>query len=191
MNKSIKKGLHLLLIVASLFLGYQIVKSIKDPIDFQKQKAKRDNVLRERLLNIRKAQITYRDAKKGFCKDIDELVSFVLSDSIKAIKQIGDENDTSVVVVKEIIWSKVSHEIFPKKTEEEIKELKFVPFTDNQNVIEMSAGVIEKSRIQVPVFEAKVRADVLYNGLDDRFYDHRHYIQVGSMEDANINGNWQ
>ena len=61
-----------------------------------------------------------------------------------------------------------------------IDSLAYVP-PINKLQFELRAGVINKSKIDVPVFEAR----------DPDPYDKRRTLIIGSMTEANLNGNWQ
>ena len=61
-----------------------------------------------------------------------------------------------------------------------IDSLAYVP-PINKVKFELRAGVINKSKIDVPVFEAK----------DPKPYDITKPLVIGSMIEANLNGNWQ
>ena len=61
-----------------------------------------------------------------------------------------------------------------------IDSLAYVPF-GNGVKFELSAGTINKSKITVPVFEAK----------DPKPYDPNDPLVIGSMFEAHLNGNWQ
>ena len=61
-----------------------------------------------------------------------------------------------------------------------IDSLAYVPPV-NKLKFEMRAGVVNKSKIDVPVFEAR----------DPSPYDPQNTLIIGSMLEANLNGNWQ
>ena len=61
-------------------------------------------------------------------------------------------------------------------------------------LFDLGSGIIERNGVKVPVFEASAAdKDVLY-GIDSRFdtyIDQHHKIQVGSLTEPKISGNWQ
>ena len=76
-----------------------------------------------------------------------------------------------------------------------------VPYAQNNEKFELKADIIDKSGYKAPVFEAKVKKDVvLYDqpkDLVDREKAHQSVeevngdeIKVGSLTDVSTNGNW-
>ncbi|MDE5706722.1 MAG: hypothetical protein K2H69_00860, partial [Alistipes sp.] len=93
----------------------------------------------------------------------------------------------------------------PKKlTVEEVRELRYVPFTDNRTEFELEAGMITtESKVVIPVVECRIpyrmfldtvrfRQEVI-NLIDDQENNFDNYggIKFGSMEKGNNEaGNW-
>ena len=72
------------------------------------------------------------------------------------------------------ILDSLFHENYP------IDSIGYVPFGDGIK-FKLSAGTINKSKINVPVFEAR----------DPKPYDPTDPLTIGSMTEAHLNGNWQ
>ena len=81
------------------------------------------------------------------------------------------------------------------------KSMMNVPFAQNNETFEMKADIIEKSGYNAPVFEAKVKKDVvLYDQPEDLLEKEKAYqsveevngdeIKVGSLTEVSTNGNW-
>ena len=54
-----------LLVLASVLLVYMCYRSIMNPMEFDKEKDIRDKAVIARLVDIRKAQIAYKETKSG------------------------------------------------------------------------------------------------------------------------------
>ena len=76
-----------------------------------------------------------------------------------------------------------------------------VPYAQNDEKFEMKADIIDKSGYKAPVFEAKVKKNVvLYDQPQDLVEKENSYqsveevngteIKVGSLTDVSTNGNW-
>ena len=72
-----------------------------------------------------------------------------------------------------------------------IDSLAHVPFHAEAKFI-LRAGVINKSKIDEPVFEAKAKKEHFLNGLNKTLIQSSAKdLMIGSMTAANLNGNWQ
>ena len=72
----------------------------------------------------------------------------------------------------------------------DLNTLSKIPFTEKQYNID--ANVIEKSKVNVQVFEISAVFKDVFNGLDaeNKKYDLNSLLKVGSMTEASLNGNW-
>jgi hypothetical protein len=78
-----KNFLQIVLIIVALGLAYLIYKSIQDPIDFEKAREQRYAATIQRLKDIRKAQLAYKDVYGKFTGSWDTLIDFVKNDSVR------------------------------------------------------------------------------------------------------------
>ena len=89
-----KLALNLLLVVAIAGLAFICVRSILDPIEFSEQRSAREKAIIQRLIDIRTAQIAFRDRNMGqYTDNFDELISFVKNDSLPFVKKVGELSD--------------------------------------------------------------------------------------------------
>ena len=72
-----------------------------------------------------------------------------------------------------------------------VDSLRIIPFSDG-NEFKMKAGVIEKNKVNVNVFEASAKFEDVYNGLDTKNenIDLKDVLKVGSMTEPITTGNW-
>lgn len=192
------KSLQLLLVVilacSALGLAYLDYKSIKDPIDFQRERDMRYAKVIERLKDIREAQLAYKSVNGAYCDSFDSLLEFVKNDSFPVIKAIGTVPDTLSedsaillgIVSRDTVMIPVGDSVFSKRYLKEryglftLDSLPFVPFTDAAK-FRMEAGHIEKNNVTVPVFVAE----------DSKPYDPKLIYRVGSMTEPITTGNWE
>ena len=72
-----KLGIQIVLWITSIFFAYKIYDSISGPIKFNQTKNERYAKVIDRLKDIRKSQIAYKDVKGAFSNNFDSLVKFV------------------------------------------------------------------------------------------------------------------
>src|SRR5690606_10123628 len=77
-------------------LSFFIYKSIQRPIQFEKAKKERYDVTVERLKDIRKAELAYKNVYGKFTGSWDTLINFIKHDSVVTIRKIGELNDSMV-----------------------------------------------------------------------------------------------
>tara|TARA_Y100000814_G_scaffold240393_1_gene184805 strand:- start:477 stop:1112 length:636 start_codon:yes stop_codon:yes gene_type:complete len=184
-QKSVKITFSLLILILSTLL----IKIILDPIKFENETNYRYDFIKDKLIDIRSAQLAYKEKTGQFTNDFDELIMFVKTDSFVLVQKTDTLVEYYNTVYRETQFKdtmlidtlgKVSilDSLFTKQYP--IDSLAYVP-PINKVKFELRAGVINKSKIDVPVFEAK----------DPKPYDITKPLVIGSMIEANLNGNWQ
>jgi hypothetical protein len=202
------------LAIVCIVLAYLIYQSIQRPISFEKEKKARYEDTIERLKDIRKAQIAYKDVYGRFTGSWDTLINFVKYDKVKVVRKIGNITDSMLekgitekkalqmgLITRDTIRESVLSTIFNE--DYKIDELKYIPVPDTVAEFQLGANVIATgSGIRVPVFEAKAHNNIILRGLDyqlrinlnDQRRIQQKYpgLKVGSLEEANNNaGNWE
>lgn len=205
-----KTAIQIALWLLSFFFAYMIYKSISEPIEFKKVKEERYEAVIAKLKDIRDAQEAHRTVTGKFASDFDALVKFV--DTAKFT--ITQQRDSSYMAYDEVYkidmlkevkiidtlgFKAVKDSIF--KSSERYKTMMNVPFAENNAKFEMEAKILDKEGYKAPVFEAKVKKDViLYDQPENlRIQENQmisvdevngQYIIVGSLSDVSTNGNW-
>ena len=89
-----KLVVNLILLLCVCGLGYICVGSIMGSINFGKVREAREKEIIARLIDIRTAQVAFREQNKGqYTDSFDELISFVKNDSIPFVKKVGELTD--------------------------------------------------------------------------------------------------
>ena len=60
MNRKVILAINVALSIVAVFLVFKIYRLIMEPIEFEKMRDKRFEVVKESLINIREAQLAYR-----------------------------------------------------------------------------------------------------------------------------------
>ncbi len=91
-----KTVVKILLGIAILFLVYLCIMSIVTPIQFENTRAAREQAVVKQLIDIRKAQLEYRDQHNRFVSDLDSLVDFVRDGKKKIVLKEGTLSDAQL-----------------------------------------------------------------------------------------------
>ena len=205
--------LMLVLWIIIAYLGYQTFNSIYEPIQFNKTKNKRYKQVISSLIDIRDAQLAYRQVTGKFADSFDNLVKFIDTAQFTITQRrdssIVDEELTKryggVTTYKEIVlvdtlgFVPVKDSLF--KTSNRYKTMMNVPVAEEDAKFQLKAGILEQNDIKIPVFEASVKKDViLFDQPKDLVIQENQVIsvdgvngdalKVGSMDEVNTSGNW-
>ncbi len=88
-----KIALKILLVAAVLLLAYMCYRSIMEPIEFDKKQKVRETAIEHRLIDIRKAQIEYKNRKGRHAANFDELSKFLKEDKLSFVVKEGVLSD--------------------------------------------------------------------------------------------------
>jgi len=194
------------------FLGFKTYTSIFDPIKFNKEKTKRYTEVIASLIDIRDAQLAHRQVTGTFAKDFNALVKFVdtaeytitqrkdssVVDEVLT-KRYGVDTTKDIVVIDTLGFVPVKDSLFKKSTR--YKTMMNVPTTDNAK-FKLEAGYLEQNNINIPVFQASVKKNVILGDLDKDLLMQENQVistvvgvkgdalKVGSMESVETGGNW-
>ncbi len=210
---TLKPVLYVILPIAILVLSYLIYKGIDRPIQFDKEKAVRYELVKQNLIDIRTAQEAFIKVHGIYAENFDTLIYCVKNDSLPNVRAIGSVPDSLLekgwtekraveegIIIRDTILEPILASIFSKSYP--IDSLRFVPFTQNKE-FEMERGIVETgSRVKVQVFEARAPFSWWLEGLDEqliinlneqrRLNNQYEGLKVGSLTEANNNaGNWE
>ena len=89
-----KKLVNIVLVLCVAGLGYICVGSIMGSINFGKERELREKQVIARLIDIRTAQVAFRDQNKGqYTDNFDELIEFVKTGKLPFVKKVGELTD--------------------------------------------------------------------------------------------------
>ena len=95
-----KVTLKILLAAAVVLLVYMCYKSVTGPIEYDDQKTIRDNAIIARLIEIRKAQIEYKNMYKTHAGSFDDLEKFLNTDKLPFLIKEGVLTDEQLELSK-------------------------------------------------------------------------------------------
>lgn len=208
--QKVKPILVIVFALLSIFLGYKIYKSINAPIEFNKVRQERFSQVISKLKDIRDAQEAYKTVNGKYADTFNSLIQFIDtgnytitsqrdSSFMKFDRAYGIELQQDTTIIDTLGQVKVKDSLFG--ADSRYKTMMDVPYAQNDEKFEMKADIIDKSGYKAPVFEAKVKKNVvLYDQPEDllaRENSHNSVeevngteIKVGSLTDVSTNGNW-
>jgi hypothetical protein len=189
------------------------VQSILTPIDFTKQLELREDAIVERLINIRDAQIGYRNSHGVYAANFEELQKFLNETKLPFLIKEGELTDdqlkeglTEQEAVKKGIIKRDTNWVLAKDTilgvNYDVASIGKVPGFETHMFRLDTATISSTSGYTVPVFECTVPYDVYLGDLDpqllfnlkDKNSKLNRYLglRVGSITEINNNaGNWE
>lgn len=207
-----KVTLKILLAVAVVLLAYMCYRSIMGPIEFKDERDRRENLIKARLIDIRKAQIEYKNIHKVHAANFDELSKFLKDEKLPFLIKDGVLTDEQLekgmtekeavkkgLIRRDTVWVTAVDTLFGKGYN--VDDLRNVPGANVQFTMD-TATLTSGSGYTVKVFQCGVLYDdylgdlnkqEVYN-LKDKASKMGKYagLRVGSVEEINNNaGNWE
>lgn len=194
---AVKISAFSVLLLFSILMLFKIYGTFSDRISFDKTLSNRETIVKNKLLDIRTAELYYLEANNKYCNDWDELIRFYKEDSIKIVKYLVNKNDTAAVnlaikngeALEQIEMVPALNKAFPNR-KIKLDNLPFVPFSNNP--FELNAGVIDKNGRNIHVFEVKTTKYEFVKELLTlpENFDKSKSLIVGSMREPTTEGNW-
>jgi hypothetical protein len=200
-----KTIIQIILGVIVVVLAYLLYDSLMEPIRFNKAVEYRNELVVQRLKDIRELQVAYKDRYGRYSGGFDTLINFYKNDSLKIVKQVGSWDD-SLAVAKKLVYTDtiriaVKDSLFRNVEGFIIDSLAMVPLVHEPFQLQ-AISYMSISKVVIPLFEASVHNDVYLKGLDrqaivnlnDEQENMNKYpgLKVGSVTQPNNNaGNWE
>ena len=196
----------ILLLAASVYLGYLIYNGVMEPIKFNQDKKVRYAKVINNLKVIRDAQIKYSEVKGKFAPNKAELIRFIENDSLAIVETYSKDTVISVGggITKNTSIKKTRvtgyDQIKDFFKDVDYKEVFKVPGTNKEFKIE--TGEIEKvAGLMVPVFIAKTDKASILEGMNPSLIKQElealeadqikgEFVSVGSLSEVSTGGNW-
>ena len=206
--KKIKPILNLVLWALIIFLGYMTYESIAGELRFKKIKDDRYQVVVNRLIDIQKAEVAYKDVNGTYTDKYDNLIRFIdtakvpiterrdstVLDEEKTKRFNGIEYFKTLIVVDTLDYYSVKDSLFKNV---DYKNIMNIGVGEPGAKFELKAGSID----DIPVFEASVDKSIILFDQDKNLVSNEKQtvsvdgvngpkIVVGSMNEVKTTGNW-
>lgn len=192
--------LQIVLFLVIIVLAYLVYQSINKPLEFNKEKDKRELAVVQDLKDIRSGQLMYKKLHDGYASNLDTLMMFLRDGEIPIVKQTQDPDDTTMTIkINDTIgYIGVADSLY-QYAGFNLDSLPYIPQTGV--FYEMSAGEIETGGMKVQVFEVLAPYALILKGTDSQLIvnlikskeeiDRYPGLKVGSMTEASTDGNWE
>ena len=210
-----KVTLKILLAAAVVVLAYMCYVSIITPINFDKEKEAREKAIIARLIDIRKAQIEYKNMYNRHAANFDELGKFLKEDKIPFLIKEGVLTDEQLeqgmteqeavkkgLIRRDTVWVLAKDTILGANYN--VADMRYVPNVPGEKIeFKMDTATLTSgSGYQIKVFVCEVPfasylrdmdAQLTYNLIDKAQKQNKFPgLRVGSLEEINNNaGNWE
>ena len=187
--------LRIILNIAIVILGCLCVMSIVTTIEFEEKRLEREKLSIKNLMDIRKAEIAYKDQKGFYTANADTLIDFIQNGKVAIVRKEGTLTDEqlkagltekkAVAIVnkgneKEIIanglenfrrdtsYISVYESLFAEDyTIDKLEQIVIIPFSNGQKFeFDTSMFTNEASGITIPLFEARAPYDSYLHDLN-------------------------
>ena len=200
------KQIALILIPLNIILAYFVFNSIDSEIEFQKVAKVRITENVQKLKDLRQVQIAYKKVNNTYASNFESLLDFLENDSMPIVKAIGEtpdsltdaqalelgiiSRDTTYVLAKETVFEEAYLNTRNEKYPLNLTTLTNIPHS--KELYSVNAGMVEKGKVTVQVFEISTTYAAVFTGLDaeNKSYELNNLLKVGSMDEASLNGNW-
>lgn len=193
-----KTALSVVLVLVIGYLAYLLVMSIREPIEFRKEKDRREARVVERLKQIRTAQEFYRTITGSFAPDFDTLEHVLKTGQFQIVAILGNPDDPTFDrhhLQYDTTYFSAYDSI--RAIGINLDSLRYVPFSDGKT-FSITADTLTYQQTKVNVVEVGVRrrdfmgpyADIRFSKFDNR-YDPNSWIKFGDLNTPNIAGNWE
>lgn len=183
------------------------------PIEFKQAKDAREKAIIARLIDIRKAQVEYKNVHNAYAAKFTELESFLNDEKLPFLIKEGVLTDDQLedgmtekeavkkgIIRRDTFWVTAKDTLFGKNYD--ASHLGDVPLVENLKFDMDTATLTSGSGYTVKVFECKVAFNDFLKGLDPQLVynmvdkakklDRFPGLRVGSLTEINNNaGNWE
>ena len=207
--KALRLGIQLVLLVGVVFLAYMVYNSVMEPVRYEQTRSDREQIIINKLMNIKELQIEYKIIHGTYAGSFDTLKKFYNEGTMPIVLKIGTNDtlteeralelglisrDTSYISIKDTLLKNVENF--------NIETIDIVPFTNGKVKFYLKDTTVTRANFEVPVFMVTAHmkdylADVeqqelLKNDLilipeEGKFPG----LQLGSLEEPSTDGNWQ
>lgn len=144
--------LNVILVAAAVLLSWMCYESVQIPVQFKADVAKRDEVVIQRLKDIRTLQELHRDLYQNYCGNWADLIKFAKTDSVKICQKIGTLTDEQLAngLKEKDAWEYLCN---PKKYAKEIEKFGLSKETFSRDTVKVNVLDNDSSLMSRNVWE--------------------------------------
>ncbi len=194
-----KYVIRLVLAVVIGFLGYALYDSIMEPVRFKRVKKVRYAAVIERMDDIRKSQMAFKEVNHRFSNNFDELIPFLDTAQftitqrrdttvIKYVKEYRENQAFEMTLIDTLGYASIKDSLFVPSYD--LSQLKYIPKTENE-VFGLKTSSLKKTGTTIQVMEVTAKREVVLHGQNQRLIENTTKdLILGSLTEAHLNGNW-
>lgn len=207
--KKIKPVINLVLWALIIYLAYMTFMSVYKEIQFNQLKVKRYQAVIERLIDIRDAQLVYKEVNGEYTDSFENLIKFVDTAQVPITQRrdtlVLDEERTrafggvetmkTITLIDTLSYYSVKDSLF--KGTDRYRTMMNVGVGKPGAIFDLKAGKLD----EIPVFEASVDKAIVLDGEEKYLIEKEKQafsiagvkgptIKIGSMEEVSTSGNW-
>lgn len=210
-----KVALKILVAAAAILLAYMCYRSVRGPIEYNEEKDIRDKAIIARLIEIRKAQIEYKNIHKMHAGSFDELEKFLNTEKLPFLIKEGVLTDEQLekgmtekeavkqgLIRRDTMWVLAKDTLLGKNYD--VAAMRYVPAVPGEKLtFHMDTATLKSgSGYEIKVFVCDVQfkdylrdmdPQLTFNLIDQAEKQGKFPgLRVGSLEEINNNaGNWE
>ena len=190
--------INIVLLLVTIGLVYLLYSSIQEPIEFKRERTRREEAVIAQLMKIRTAQEAFRDITGGFAKNFDTLEQVLTTGKFKIIRVQGDPDDPNYkgIITYDTIYQPAIDSI--KALGIDLAALPIVPFSEGKSKFELDADTLTYQGTLVQVVECKTQRKNFMGRFAssafskyDKAYDPESYLKFRNMSQPNLSGTWE
>ncbi len=210
-----KNTISILLVAIGFLLLYFCYTSIMKPIEFNRETARRTDVVVEKLTAIRQAQeLFYKQHEESYCPDFDSLINFVKTAQVAFLYKEGELTDDQLesgmteqkaiklgLIIRDTTYIPFMDTVF-QHLKFPVDSLGIIPFSGGKEFEMEFASVGTASFIDKRVMEVRAPYLVFLGDMDRRMvralvdeavkWEKYPGIKIGDLTKMNNNaGNWE
>lgn len=187
--------INIVLVLLIILMGYFVVSSIQEPIEFEEVKVVREAKVVDRLMDIRTSQEIYRDITGEFAGSFDTLIYVLRNDSIPNLKIVGDPDEENGTFEIDTLYFSAIDSINGLGII--LDSLPYIPYSGHKEFY-IKADTLEYQKTVVQVVEVgATKKDFmgLYGDAKfakyDKSYDPNQMLKFGDLNKPTLTGNWE
>ncbi|HHM20423.1 MAG TPA: hypothetical protein ENJ20_00240 [Bacteroidetes bacterium] len=186
---------NVLLFILICVLGYVLFTTVREPIQFQTEKAAKETAIINKLIEIRKAQEVYRAITGRFAGSFQQLRDTLRHGKFTLVSVTGDPDDPNSEISYDTSYVPAIDSVMALGID--LDNLPYVPGTDG-DTFDIKADTASYQMTTVDVVEVGIPyekfmgkfADPKYKKYD-KFYDPKKKIKFGSLNKPILTGSWE
>lgn len=201
--------IQIALLALVIFLGYKVYDSIMEPVRYTKATDDREQIIIEKLNQIKELQIEFKKINSAYAANFDTLIDFYNNGVMPVVLKSGTVPDTLTedqalemgIITRDTTLIAIKDTLLNNVEDFDISNIAVVPFTHGKVDFEIETSTVTRANFEVSVFEvrcykkdylAKIKEqELLENHLrileeDDKFPG----LKLGSLTEPSTDGNW-